>query len=206
MKLMENQHTEGRTMICLPNIPETPNPLRPSVAKYFEDHSVAKDEVMKAYFAYHTQHIRDHPGAHNFAGPWRDCECHWCGRNRERVRWDDLPAKCQKRPDLPDIADAIQGEEEKAFALLAKATREVPKIVAKLGMSGETLAILHHTHGYDPETVDGVVPVPSQIMADYHTAMEEERDRSRAAIVREVISLRTAGGGAGWGGVGEGNL
>jgi hypothetical protein len=63
-------------------------------------------------------------------------------------------------------------------------------------MSGETLAILHHTHGYDPETVDGVVPVPPQIMTDYYTAMETERDRSRAAIVREVITVRTTGDSA----------
>lgn len=167
--------------------------MRSIVEKYFEGHPDAKDEVMKAYFAYHTQHIRDNPGAHNFTGPWRDCECQWCGRSRELVRWDDLPAQCQKRPELPDIADTIRGEEEKAFALLDKATREVPKLVAKLGMSGETLAVLHHTHGYDPETVDGVVNVPPQIMADYHTAMETERDRSRAAIVREVVTARTTG-------------
>ena len=112
------------------------------------------------------------------------------------VRWDDLPAQCQKRPELPDIADTIQGEEERAFALLDKATSKVPKLVAKLGMSGETLAVLHHTHGFDPETVDGVVPVPPQVMADYHIAMEAERERSRAAIVREVITVRTTGDSA----------
>lgn len=165
--------------------------LRSIASNYFGEHPDAKDEVMKAYFAYHTQHIRDNPVAHNFAGPWRDCECQWCGRSRELVRWDDLPAQCQNRPELPDIAATIQAEEEKAFALLDKATREVPKLVAKLGMSGETLAVLHHTHGYDPETVDGVVNVPPQIMADYHAAMEAERDRSRAAIVREVVTVRT---------------
>jgi hypothetical protein len=182
--------------ICFPKTPEVAKPLRPIVEKYFEQHPDAKDEVMKAYFAYHTQHIRDNPGAHNFAGPWRNCECQWCGRSRELVRWDDLPAQCQKRPELPDIADTIRGEEEKAFALLDKATREVLRLVAKLGMSGETLAVLHHTHGYDPETVDGVVSVPPQIMADYHTAMETERDRSRAAIVREVVTARTTGDSA----------
>ena len=168
--------------------------LRSMASNYFSEHPAAKDEVMKAYFAYHTQHIRDNPGAHNFAGPWRDCECQWCGRSRELVRWDDLPPQCQKRPEPPDIADTIRGEEEKAFALLDKANREVPKLVAKLGMKGETLAVLYHTHGYDPETVDGVVPVPPQIMEDYHTAMETERDRSRAAIVREVVTVRTTGG------------
>ena len=197
MNLIETLFNAGRSMrTWLPTTPEAAKPLRPIVDKYFEEHLDAKDEVMKAYFAYHTQHIRDNPGAHNFAGPWRDCECQWCGRSRELVRWDDLPAQCQNRPELPDIAATIQGEEEKAFVLLDKATREVPKIVAKLGMSGETLAVLHHTHGYDPETVDGVVNVPPQIMADYQAAMETERDRSRAAIVREVVTARTTGDSA----------
>ena len=176
--------------ICCPKTPEAVKPLRPIVEKYFEQHPDAKDEVVKAYFAYHTTHIRDNPGVHNFNGPWRDCECQWCGRSRELVRWDDLPAQCQQRPDLPDIADVIRAEEEKAWALLKKAESDVPRVVKKMGMNGETLAVLHHTCGYDPETVDGVVKVPQQVMADYYTAMETERDRSRAAIVRAVITVR----------------
>lgn len=179
-----------------PGAAEVAKPLRPVVEKYFGEHPGAKDEVVKAHFAYHIQHIRDNPGAHHFAGPWRHCECHWCGRSREQVRWDDLPAQCQHRPELPDIAGTIRGEEERAFALSDKATREVPKLVAKLGMSGETLAILHHTHGYDPETVAGIVDVPPQMLTDYHTAMEEERCRSRAAFVRDVITAVRAGGGS----------
>lgn len=59
----------------------------------------------------------------------------------------------------------------------------------EMGMSGETLAVLHHTHGYDPETVAGVVNMPPpQILTDYYQAMETEKERSRAAIVRTVIS------------------
>lgn len=164
--------------------------MKKVVEKYFEENPEAKGEVMKAYFAYHTQHIRDSPRAHNFSGPWRECQCHWCGRSREQVRWDGLPAHCLHRPELPDISETIQNEAQKAFALLDKATREVPKLVAKLGMSGETLAVLHHTHGYDAETVDGVVPVPPQMLMDYHAAMEVERSRSRSAIVREVVTAR----------------
>lgn len=166
------------------------NPVKLKVEGYFKEHPDAKDEVMKAHFAYHTQHIRDNPGVHNFAGPWRDCECQWCGRSREMVRWDDFPPQCQHRPKLPDIAETIRGEEEKAFALLEKAGKEVTLLVAKLGgMSGETLAVLHHTHGYDPETVDGIVDVPSSIIADYNAAIERERERSREAIVRKVVAV-----------------
>ena len=157
---------------------------------YFQANPSAKNEVEKAYFAYHTNHIRDNPGAHNFSGPWRDCECQWCGRSREIVRWDELPAQCQKRPELPDIEETIQNEEIKAFALVERARADVPKLVEKLGMSGETLAILHHTHGHDPETVDSVFPVPREIMEEYHSAMEKERERSRAAIVRKTIHVQ----------------
>ena len=89
---------------------------------------------------------------------------------------------------MPKIKDEVLNEEQKAFALLARAEKEVPKLVTKLGMSGETLATLHHTYGYDPETVASIVPVLPHILAAYHAAMETERARSRAAQVKEVVT------------------
>ena len=157
---------------------------------YFEEHPETKDGVTKAFHAYHVPHFRFHSAAHNFLSSSRTCECFWCGRTRENVRWDDLPAECQKRPSSADIEipDVLESEEKTAHALFEKAKTHVPKLVRKLGMSGATLAILHHTHGYDPETVAGVVDVPAEVMAGYHHEMETERCRSRKAIVREVIS------------------
>lgn len=67
------------------------------------------------------------------------------------------------------------------------ASREVPAIVTKRGMSVDTLAFLHHTHGYDPETVAGIVDVPAEIMTQYHELMDVERARSRAAQVKEIV-------------------
>jgi len=127
-----------------------------------------------------------------FDGPYRDSVCKWCGRSRELVRHDDLPAGCLNRPDHADddIADVIQREELRFWALLDKANLYVPKLVEKMGMSGETLSILHHTHGYDPECVSAIVNVPKQLMEEYHAKMEDERDRSRAAIVRNVITVK----------------
>lgn len=165
--------------------------IRSITTEYFDNNKNAKDEVIKAFFAYHTYHPRHHEGAHHFDGPYRDCHCLWCGRSREMVRWDDLPAQCQNRPNLPDISATIKNEEEKAFLLLKRAVNDVPKIIAKLGMSGKTLAILHHTHGYDPEIVDSVVSVPPQMMSDYYSEMEVERNRSRNATVREIITVRS---------------
>jgi len=164
---------------------------RQTLSEYFRDNTEARNGVMKAYHAYNVPHFRSHPKAHNFGSAMRESACRWCGRTRDQVRWDELPPECAKRPVVPEIKDVILGEERKVFALLARAEKDVPKLVAKLGMNGETLAVLHHTHGYDPETVASIVDVPPQMLADYHAAMETERARSRAAKVKEVITVRT---------------
>lgn len=159
--------------------------------EYFRENPAARDGVMKAYHAYNVPHFRCDQKAHNFGSSMRESACRWCGRTREQVRWDDLPPECAKRPPVLEIEDVILGEERKAFALRARAEKDVPKLVAKLGMNGETLAVLHHTNGYDPETVASIVAVPPQMLAEYHAAMEMERARSRAAQVKEVITVRT---------------
>lgn len=158
--------------------------------EYFQQNPDAKDGVMKAYHAYHVSHFRDEPDAHNFPGGSRESECQWCGRSRETVRHDDLPAQCNSRPLLLDIKECIKGEEERAFMILDSAAATVPKLVAKMGMSGATLAVLHHTHGYDPETVAGCVEVPTALMVDYHVAMETERNRSRDAHRPQIVAVK----------------
>lgn len=150
-----------------------------------------------------AQKAADMNGVHRFGGsaPWT--RCIHCDQTREEL--DDWiqpePGgygykRCPKYK-VTDIKGTLYAEEVKFLKLLERAEKEVPRIIKKLGgMSGETLAVLRHTHGYDPETVDGVVNVPTQIIADYHAAMETERDRSRAAIVREVVTARTTGDSA----------
>jgi hypothetical protein len=164
--------------------------LRQIVAEYFRENPAARDGVMKAFHAYHVPHFRCDSQAHNFGSSLRGSSCLWCGRTREQVRWDELPPECAKRPPVPEIKDVILGEERKVFALLYRAEKDVPQLVAKLGMNGATLAVLHHTHGYDPETVASIVDVPPPMLEDYHTAMEAERARSRSAQVKEVITAR----------------
>jgi len=156
--------------------------------KYFQEHPEAKGGVMKAYYAYHAPHFRLEPKGHNFNSGSPTSKCAWCGRSREMVRHDDLPPECQKRPEMLDVADVLRSEEEKAFALLAKAESDVPKLVAKMGMSGEALAVLHHTYGHDPEIVAALVDVPQQMLEDYHIAMATEKDRSRAAHKKVTVT------------------
>lgn len=155
--------------------------------QYFQDKPSAKDGVIKAYYAYHAPHCRLTRDGHNFTSGSRESKCSWCGRSRELVRHDNLPAECQHRPNMPDVADVIRSEEVNAFALIDKAERDANKLVDRIGMSGQTLAILHHTYGHDPETVAAVIDVPEQILTDYHAAMEVERERSRVARKPTVV-------------------
>lgn len=157
------------------------------VLQYFNAHPEDKDAVTKAFHAYHVTHFRAHPQAHHFLDHKRTASCQWCGRTRELVRWDDEPATCSKRPELPDIADILTAEWMKAEEVYQRSKKQVPRIVEKMGMSGATLATLHHTHGFDPETVSSIVDVPQAVMEAYNAAMDQERDKSRHAIVRTIL-------------------
>lgn len=172
--------------------PKLEKPLRLIADKYFEEHPDAKDGVLKAWYAYHAPHFRVIPEMplHNFTNGSRKSKCVWCGRSRELVRHDEQPAQCGKRPVIREIKDVLHEEAVQAFALAERAKTEVPKLVGKMGMTGETLAMLHHTYGHDPETVATVIDVPPQMLADYHAAMETEKHRSRAAQKKTLITAQ----------------
>ena len=106
------------------------------------------------------------------------------------VRWDDLPPECSEAKESEPIESTIIEEEQKFAALLKKAEEMVPKIVEKRGMSGDTLAFLHFTHGFDPETVAGIVDVPREMMKQYHENLERERAASRSSQKKQIISIQ----------------
>lgn len=166
--------------------------LRKMADEFFEDNPSERDGVLKAFYAYHAPHFRIDPKSHYFLGELREAECQWCGRRREDVRHDDFPAPCLARPDLKGVDETIYSEEERAFELLDKAEAEVKRLVLRMGVSGETLAILHHTHGYDPETVASIIDFPEDILAEYHTRMEIERDRSRGGQKKIDVMMRAS--------------
>jgi len=171
---------------------------RSIVKRYVKDHPDVMDGVMKAYYAYHAPHFRLVFSGHNFLGCFRTSKCAWCGRSREMVRHDNLPAQCLHRPISADrpIVDVVLEEEQKSYVLLERAGKDVPKLIAKMGMSGETLAVLHHTHGYDPDMValaldmlhsESTVNIHS-LMPEYELAMNRERARSKA-VHRETVVI-----------------
>lgn len=132
--------------------------MKEIVLEYFAEHPEAKDDVMKAYYAFHAPHFRLDVNAHNFTTQQRTSCCLWCKRSRENVRWDDLPPQCQQRPAFidMDIADVIKQEEEKAFILQQQARTEVPKLIKKYGgtLTPKVITKLYSTHGYDEDTIN----------------------------------------------------
>jgi|ERR1700761_480943 len=164
-------------------------PAAKVVLDYFETHPDAQDSFRKATFAFHN--TKEQEGAHYFPSSQRWSKCIWCGRNREEVRWDDLPPECMSHQEPPDIEAVITAEEKSAFALIAKAETHVPQLVGRMGLSGKTLAILHHTHGYPLETVEAIISgITSELKAAYEQEMEAERFRSRASRTPQIITVK----------------
>jgi hypothetical protein len=135
----------------------------------------------RAYFAYHAPPSRD--GAHNFYHHARNAKCMWCRKQRFEVRHGEGPVRCQERPDdFPyDIEEVIREEEEEYLSLIEGASEEIENLVDDPeSMSGEEIAILHHTHGYPPSIVEGAMEIEfsEDQMQGYQEAMDDHRSNS----------------------------
>lgn len=153
------------------------------VWEWFQAHPEHMDGLERAYFAYQTgwnNRLRVH-GEHDFAGPMdeRTSKCRACGRTREMVRWGDEDPRCASAATVEQVEGVILGEERKYIALLEWAKTEVPRLISKMGLSGKTLAILHHTHGFEIDIVGDYVELTDELVEAYHTEMEAERTISR---------------------------
>jgi hypothetical protein len=156
---------------------------------YFEENPSAKYEVLKAAFAFHMD--RHESGAHAFSSSLRSSPCQWCGRSREEVRYDDLPPECTEHQEPPDIKGIIEREERAFMKLLARSEAHIPKLVSKMGLSGKTLAYLHHTHGYDQVCFEHVIEeLTPELLDDYEKEMAAEAARSRGAQTKTIIEVQ----------------
>lgn len=159
--------------------------------RWFAENPAERDQVMKAYYAYHTGHPRTEVlRVHYFSDSIKKSRCFWCGRTREQVRWDALPAECEKHQTMLNIKEVILREEQLFHNTREKALDIIPKIIKKQGLSGETLAYLYYTHGADPELVSSIVDIPSTMITEYYNVMEQEKQRERKAFQPVVIMLQ----------------
>ena len=171
---------------------------REIVKKYLINHPDGVDEIARAYYAYHATWMDT--GAHSFTNSSPDSKCIWCGQTREGVRWNyyGLTPKCTRRPSEADtfvgIEDVLNSEETRFGKLLTKA-EEIAKELDPPALTGEQLAIFHHTHGIDPSMLESALMIfdkgkISQELPDaYELEMQKEVDRSRKAQKKTVISV-----------------
>lgn len=168
--------------------------LKKIVQQYHQEHPELQDSVLKAWYAWLAPHWNTMPEMplHNFTSSQRWSKCVNCGRPREQVRYDELSPRCLNHIVPRDIKDVLREEEENFEQLSERAKKFVPKFIEKNKLNGNSLAILHHTHGVEPETVALVADVNiTPFMADYELAMEAERARSRASQKKEIIVVKT---------------
>lgn len=165
--------------------------MRAIADQYFTEHPEAKDGVMRAWHAYHVYHPYQHPEAHNFDGPYRDCKCSWCGRSRENVRHDDLPATCSRRPLHKEIKDVIKLEEQKANIVLNNAEIYIPKILKTRELNGDTLFFFHGTHGWPIDVVELIIDIPLKARNEYEQLLQAEaqKDADLTKSRQKVITV-----------------
>ena len=162
------------------------------------------DDIIRAGYAT-VSHFSRYDGAHNWPTPLHGTtlqdwgECVWCGTTRFDVRYGYAPYRCTKRPkDInKSIVEIVRGETERFERLLARGKVEIPKLIDRMGVSGETLAYIHQTHGYDYETIEGICgPFALCMREEYERAYEGHVALSRAAQKKEVIVAKTLSLGA----------
>jgi len=76
----------------------------------------------------------------------------------------------------------IRAEEERYIAMMARAPGIIRRIIgAEAEVTGEVLAKIHHTHGYDPLVVEDVLSVdlPSRVHDEYQVAYARHRESGK---------------------------
>ena len=96
---------------------------------------------------------------------------------------------------VPLIKKTLHEEAERYNNLQEKAKTFIPEFLNKKGITGQTLAILHHTHGFDFETsIEFIpncsikIPLENELREGYDYWMEHEQALSRSKMKKEVIS------------------
>jgi len=173
--------------------------MRPMADAFLKDHPQHWDGIERATYAYHLNH-RERSDAHYFSGSRMESECRWCGRSRQAVRWDQHHPRCSKRPAWANetIQSVIAREEvlyERVWALALEIARQIDPST----LTGETLSILHHTHGIDPSMLECALiengrALPQHLHDAYLGVYKLHRETGRHGQKREIIVAKTTDG------------
>ncbi len=180
--------------------------------KWFRDKD-AFDDLEKAQFAYHED-LTTHQNGHHWPSGlfshkvkvftegegWGNAfpempdrirfeHCIRCGRTRNDVRWDSLPAACASSIGWPTISDTLLKEEDAFYTLLNSAEAKIPQILAKKfnsELTAEALFYLQSTTGYPPDIVACFVEQDLEpLMQEYDRLQEEHKAKSGKFKMKE---------------------
>lgn len=166
--------------------------LREIVVEYFDFHPVEKAELIRKGKLLLRSEWRE---THYFVYERGETKCMACGQD-----WYadyDGPCPGYKRIEPEDAVTKIccvLCDEHKLYKeTIAKCERLVKSEHKDWStLTGEKIAILHHTHGCGVEELEWILnsSIPKSLRVDYEAAMEVERTRSRNAQVKEVITIK----------------
>ena len=159
--------------------------MKSKLLEYFESHPEARNQVMKAYYAYHADVTQDH--SHKFEKTV-ESRCAECGRTREEVRWDELPPTCLKWKEPESVSSIIHNEEKKYWKLVSRMEPFVGKFFKDKAVTGEHLAYLHQTHGFPAEDVCEIMGVKFEsVRADYEASEASHADIGKQSFTPEIV-------------------
>lgn len=166
-------------------------PLRAIADDYFATHPEAKADATRKGELLMRQ---DWHASHRYTHKDGETMCWVCGQDWHakdlrrcpgfnRVETEDAPTKTKR---------ILADEHALYMETIARCERMVRRRHKDWStLTGEKIAVLHHTHGCGVEELEWILDstIPRQLLADYEAAMDNERARSRAAQVKEIITV-----------------
>lgn len=161
--------------------------------KHFAENPHAKDDAIAKGMVLMREELRESHRYEYRDGETRCWVCREGWHSAQVTRCTGFAAKYPR--SAPSIAQVIHSEE----VLYAETVKRCRALVLKRfkcpeEVTGEALAELYHTHGCDASIVEEVLNclLPERIHTEFMGLMALERERSRAAQKKEIITVQTS--------------
>src|SRR3990167_8130473 len=166
--------------------------LRQIASEYFDSHPEAKMDATRKGMTMLRSELQD---SHHYEHKNGKTKCWICGDDW----YSNNPKRCPGfqhtgAEDMPAKINRVLVDE---YWLYMKTIAKYERMVRSehkdwLKLTGEKIAVLHHTHGCGVEELEWILDssIPRQLRMDYESVMETERSRSRSAQVKQVIAVQ----------------